>query len=239
MKRFCALLCALMMFSLLLGAPSIARAQDQGTAEITSPRTSEVIFGSTPIIGTARHPDFVRYRLEFASLERNSSEYFLITEIRQQVTAGILASWDTTTIPDGRYQLRLRLILRDGSVIDSVVNDINVRNSQPTPLPTVPIPATPIPTIEPTPGPSPTSLIQQPPTNTPRAPQTQQAAVVEVPPDDSGGASVDAFDSALQSAFLRGIIVAALGFAAFGAYRVAAPYIRPTVRRTLRRVFGR
>jgi hypothetical protein len=51
--------------------------------------------------------------------------------------------WDTTSLTDGDYNLRLRVNLQDGAFIDAIVTDLKIRNqeiptatSTPTELPT-------------------------------------------------------------------------------------------------------
>ena len=94
----------------------------------------------------------------------------MIADSTQPVSAGTLATWDTTTITDGNYNLRLRVSLADGTFTDVLVGNLRVRNyspvETPTPVPTSPQAPTPTltPTITPTatPYPTPTQLPPNP-----------------------------------------------------------------------------
>src|SRR5690606_33816977 len=52
------------------------------------------------------------------------------------VTQGVLGTWSTFSTQDGIYQLRLRVVLRDGTQLSTVVGNIRVQNRAPTPVPT-------------------------------------------------------------------------------------------------------
>jgi hypothetical protein len=53
------------------------------------------------------------------------------------VFEGELGTWDTTTLTDGDYNMRLRAFLLDGSVQETIVDDLRVRNYTPVPTPTL------------------------------------------------------------------------------------------------------
>src|SRR5689334_2130789 len=110
---------------LLLPAVRDAAAQDNNAAKITTPKEGDVLVGLVTIQGTASHPNFQRYLLEFDSQDDDVERWFPISgQITQQVGAGILGQWNTNAVPDGRYQIRLRVILRDGTVFNSVVQNL-------------------------------------------------------------------------------------------------------------------
>src|SRR5690606_36356253 len=56
--------------------------------------------------------------------------------VQNPVFNGLLDIWNTTSIQDGQYQLRLKVFLRDGTNLATVVNGIRVQNSIPTVAPT-------------------------------------------------------------------------------------------------------
>lgn len=94
-------------------------------------------------------------------------------------------------MPDGVYQLRLRVFLSDGRIGEFIVSNLRVINSAPTPLPAGSSPGEP---GVPTPGPSPTSPIVQPPSNAPEtgltgladpAEQQGESAALMSPQEDS------------------------------------------------------
>lgn len=148
----------------LLLAPGAARAQteDEVIARITSPVDGQQLFGPVMIAGTARHPAaFDSFMLEYDDLGTPAEEWQPVQErVTQQVDNGVLGMWDTAQVPDGTYQLRLRVSLTSGEVAEHIVRGVRVANSAPTPVPTVPGDVGDA--AAPTPGPSPTSPIQQP-----------------------------------------------------------------------------
>lgn len=213
-------------------------AQDANSPRISSPKDGDNLFGLITIQGTANNPNMQRYSLEFDSQDTAGDNFFPISApITQPVNAGILGQWNTTTIPDGRYQIRLSVILRDGSVLTTVVQNLHVTNKQPTPLPTT-IPGS-QPIQSPTPGPSATPIIQQPPTDTP-APAAAAPIATSIPPvvnttsvDDSSPAV--AVFSAFQNAFCTGVYLAIGAFVVFGVYSLIHARLRPTIQRLVNR----
>lgn len=234
MRRF-----AWVFFSLILlafAATNPSSAQDNSSAKIASPKAGDPLFGLVSIQGTASNPNMQRYILEFDSQDNEVDRWFLIAgPITQQVKDGVLAQWNTTAVPDGRYQIRLRVVLRDGTVLSDTVQNLRVNNKQPTPLPTGLPSATPIPpTVPPTAGPSPTPFIQQPPTNTARA-ALPTVPPTNVPPVSSVSSAPDtpqgvlALD-ALQNAFCGGAFLAIIAFAVVGTYSLVHVRLRRFIR---------
>src|SRR5215813_1120556 len=219
MRRRIVLIALSLILALFLwanhGLSGIAYAQSNPSAQITSPKSGDSLFGVVSILGTASNPNMMRYSLDFDLQDDATEKWFTIAgPITQQVTNGVLGQWDTSKL-QGRYQIRLRVTLRNGTVLDAIVQNLFVNNKQPTPLPTVLPTATPIPpTALPTAGPSPTSQIQQPPTPSARPAQPTAAIAPTDPPaidTQSQPQGVINFD-ALQSAFCSGIYIAVFGF---------------------------
>ncbi|MCC7450266.1 MAG: hypothetical protein IT324_22805 [Anaerolineae bacterium] len=216
------------------GASYAGAQSNDNSAKIAAPQAGDSLFGLVTIAGTASNPNMQRYLLEFDSQEDSVDRWLPIAgPITQQVKDGTLAQWNTTAVPDGRYQIRLRVVLRDGTVLSDVIQNLRVSNKQPTPLPTVLPSATPLqPTLPPTAGPSPTPLIQQPPTNTPRPalPTLPPTAPSQPSPAPDSPQTVLALD-ALQNAFCGGVYLALIGFALAGGYSLIHRRLSPTVRR--------
>ena len=106
---------------------------------ILSPLPNNIISGNTQILGSAIHPSFLQYRVEFGPDPNPNNLWFPITGVVQTpILNGILGVWNTTTTaaPDGVYQIRLRVFLRDGSEQSTVINNVRIQNRQPTPVPT-------------------------------------------------------------------------------------------------------
>lgn len=163
-----------LILTMLAAAPVIAFAspptQEEGTLEIATPAQGDVVRGVVQISGTALHPDFNHYVVEFGFNPNVDDQWFPVQNpVTQPVQDGALAFWDTTIVADGSYQLRLRVIHSDGTSSEVVSSGIEVANAISTATPTVFITAVPTSTpAQPTAGPTPTPLIQQPPTRTPR-----------------------------------------------------------------------
>ena len=144
---------------------------------ILSPTPGQALQGSVVIQGTTRIAGFKSAELSFAYTNNPTDTWFLITLLDTPVVSGTLGTWDTTTITDGSYDLRLNAIREDGSRVTAVVKGLRVRNYTPietsTPTPVTPtatllpgeLPTatpTPLPTITPTPTalpPNPASLV--------------------------------------------------------------------------------
>src|SRR5215813_5119773 len=113
-------------------------AQANPSVQITSPKDGDALFGVVTIQGTASNANMMRYSLDFDLQDEPTERWLPIAgPVTQQVTSGILGQWDTSKLSPGRYQIRLRVTLRNGNVLDSIVQNLIVNNKQPTPLPTV------------------------------------------------------------------------------------------------------
>ncbi len=228
------------VLALALGLPIHTAAQDNTSAQITSPKAGDSLFGPVSIQGTASNPNMQRYVLQFDAQDDSADTWLPIGgPITQQVNNGILGLWNTTTIPDGRYRIRLRVVLRDGTVLDAVVENLQISNKQPTPLPTALPPATntavPLP---PTAGPSATPLIQQPPTSTAHSPTETPVPVVAAQPVDSGTntSQVGNMLTALGNAFCNGFYLALAVFVIVGLYSLVHVRVRPVIQRLMRQL---
>ena len=133
-----------------------------GFAEITSPSAGQMVSGVLTIAGTADHPAFERYELAFGYDPDETETWFPIGEpVATPVIDGRLAVWDTLSISDGTYRLRLQVWLEDGQVLEAIVSGVRLRNYTPTETPESPqtsraivAVATPSATPKPTPTPS-------------------------------------------------------------------------------------
>jgi hypothetical protein len=146
---------------------------------INLPRPGDVIQGVMMITGSDDVAGFVSAEISFAYSGDPTGTWFLISLLDQPVSNNWLATWDTTVITDGNYDLRLRVNLADGSRREITVPSLRVRNytpiETPTPTPIVPtaILATTTPTslptitMTPSPFPTPTRMPNNPATLTP------------------------------------------------------------------------
>lgn len=109
---------------------------------ISAPTPNTVLSGNTPILGAAFHPQFLHYRLEYASASNPRCQWYpLIAESHRPIVDNVLGYLNSQAVglADGAYQLRLRVTLLDGSEQTAIVSPIIVRNQiqiQPTAAPT-------------------------------------------------------------------------------------------------------
>lgn len=182
-----ALLAGLMLATQGL-APRVARAQTEPA--ITAPAPGSTVTGLVTVTGTAIDPTFQRYELYFKPAEAGEQAYAYIGEGMQEVTAGPLAVWDTTELPPGAYDLRMRVVRLDGNYSEYFVENVQVAPEPGAPTPT--------PTVEPTAAPTETATVTVTatltptvaPTVEPSPPPVEEAEVVteevaELPADEA------------------------------------------------------
>ena len=179
----------------------------QGTrAEISSPADNAVVRGTVPIVGTATDPDFWKYEVHYAL--GGTEQWILVDSIREsQVLDGLLETWETISIPDGSYSLRLRVVNRTSNYQQVFVRGIAVANAAPTDTPEPTPTPTPTATITPAATPTfiiPTSPLAQP-TATPTLARPPRSALPEV-------LNVNAWrQSVCLGAQLMALVLAAIG----------------------------
>jgi hypothetical protein len=165
----------------LLSMPGNVHAADR--PEVTDPQPGDALQGVVQIIGFTGISNFQSAEVSFAYGNEGDS-WFLINQSSQPVKGDVLASWDTTTIADGIYRLRVQVFLTDGKLVETIVPGLRVRNYTPVetsevvtgnsqPTDTAVPPATPT-----TVRPQPTSLPPNPAGITTQAIYTQQVVAV-------------------------------------------------------------
>ncbi len=141
---------AMLKASLILSLIFFMQSAD---VSITSPQPGDVLRGQVEIIGNMNVPNFASAELAFShSASDPADSWFTIQTFPQPVQNPTLAIWDTTSLTDGDYTLRLRVILQDGTSQDVVVSDLKIRNDVPLPTETptetlTPQSANPLPTL--------------------------------------------------------------------------------------------
>jgi len=166
----------ILLFSFLHLRPQVQESTptaEEPRAYIAAPLPGQALQGSVPVSGRTRLPDFRGAELSFTYQDDPRQTWFLIKDFDEPVDEGLLANWDTTTLTDGVYQLRLVVYSNGGrQPIEILVPGLRVRNYTPietdTPAPTAtPQPGdTPVPTLTPTVTPTPIPLTATPlPTN--------------------------------------------------------------------------
>ena len=91
------------------------------SAAITAPTNGATVSGKVDVTGTAAGAAFGYYKVEFKS----ASQWVLTDGVAQHSTAvenGKLVTWDTTTIPDGTYDLRLLVADTAGQYVTTQIS---------------------------------------------------------------------------------------------------------------------
>ncbi|NHZ72684.1 MAG: hypothetical protein GWP17_06345 [Aquificales bacterium] len=146
----------LLTLVVLLLKTAVFPIQAQSESGIVEPAAGSEIAGVVVVVGSAAHPDYLRYELAFRHVSDPTAEWIVFAEGSEPVHNGSLAIWDTTVgrdigapvFPDGRYQLRLRVVKTDYNYDEYFVSDLVIANEAPTPTPTaegsesLPVPAT-------------------------------------------------------------------------------------------------
>lgn len=171
---------------------------------ISIPLPGHAAQGVTSIQGDSALQGFARAEISFAYIDAPET-WFLIAESSTPVENGVLAQWDTTTITDGNYTLRLIVWQMDGSQQSALVEGVRVRNyspietDTPTPLP---------PATQSMATPQPTATVTPTPTVTPIPP-----TATALPPNPAELSMDQGLDG-----MGKGILAAAGLFAASGVY---------------------
>jgi hypothetical protein len=133
---FLALALILMLF------PQPVLAQERTDLVIASPETGQIVQGLAIVTGTVTVLGFSSYELSFAYMDDPTGTWFTLQNSSFPVFEDELGSWDTTTLTDGDYSLRLRAFLLDGSIQETTVSDLHVRNYTAVPTSTATVTAT-------------------------------------------------------------------------------------------------
>lgn len=218
----------LLLGLLILGPWSVARAQDAGLAVLTAPLEGAILSGRVPITGSAAHPEFRRYELAFGYSPNPTDTWFSIQDpATTQIINDVLGHWDTASLTDGLYTIRLRVYYSDRDFLETVVRNVRVQNAQPTATPALTetlvalsSPVAPLVTVTPTPP-----IIALPATSTPRPSPTANGPVA------LDNAVTPPFNLTLiQDAFLAGVRFTGICFALLGAYLALKVLIRALLR---------
>lgn len=225
---------ALAMILLTVGAPGWAAPQPQARSVVSYPANGTILSGVVEITGIATHPNIEWYDVSFAAGAEptGGSQWVPVAHVENaQVEGGVLATWDTTGVPDGVYCLALTVKGRDDAFYyQQFVTYLTVSNAQPVPTPTSEAP-----TPEPLPtavvGPTPTSVaVEQPATPTPRPSPTSQSGAAEETATPAAGEnkplSIPFETAELRTAFCTGGLVTVMLFLVGGCYLLAKALVR-------------
>ncbi|HUW08298.1 MAG TPA: hypothetical protein VM537_01145 [Anaerolineae bacterium] len=235
MRRTAAFLVGLLVLLCLvtpIGASPRAMPRPQAAlAVISSPEPFAALRGQVPISGTALHPQFQRYELYY-KLEPGEDWIFIGDAHFAAADRGVLGTWDTLSLPDGTYSLRLRVVRLDGNYDEAVVRQVLVANAQPTETSTPEISPTPTDTPTPVP-PTPTVVVEAPviptpteqPTATPSPDETTETPAGSTSEEDGGLFGMNRLISQIDvgeigNAFVLGVRYTLYAFAALAVYLI-------------------
>ena len=173
---------------------------------IVTPLPGQALQGVVAIMGRTSLSGVRSAEILFGYANDPSQTWFFITESTTPVDAGLLAEWDTSTLTDGNYILRLVVNRTDGSRVVVIVPGLRIRNyslvetSTPTPL------STPIASATPLPGSDPMSTQPALPSAT-----TIPPTITPLPTNPAELSQQDISNNLLRGAAGTGIALAALG----------------------------
>jgi len=225
------LVAASLLLSLLIVVPVFAapRAQEPRPV-IVQPEQDAPVRGDVQIIGTAVHPQFDHYELHYAPwpLPSDQAWVFIPDGHPNQQPLGLLGTWDSRSVPDGTYVLRVRVVKPDSNYQESDLRRVLVVNTRqvetPTPVVTeaptqapVELPPTPTVVIE-----VPTVIVEVPTIGLTETPEPNETAAVAAPggTGDAGATSVGEVlgVSRLVATVKKTALYTAGGLAAIGAF---------------------
>lgn len=115
-----------LLISLISGWGSSSQQLD--LIRILSPAESSVLQGIVAIKGTVTGIGLQRAEVSFRYQDGDSTTWFLINQVNESVVDAIIANWDTAIIADGTYQLRIDAYYEDGHQLETMINDLRIRN---------------------------------------------------------------------------------------------------------------
>lgn len=104
---------------------------DPAEVAISAPLPGEALQGLVTVTGAAQVEGFQAAEVSFAYQTDATNTWFIIQQSTVSLPEGDLTQWDTTTISDGTYRLRLQVFRADGQVLETVVEGLRVRNYMP------------------------------------------------------------------------------------------------------------
>jgi len=121
----------LLLFWLSFSLPFITLFQMADRPRVDSPSPGDVLQGVINVQGSTDVTDFQSADVAFSYAGDQSETWYLIQQSHDKVKKGVLASWDTTTIADGTYRLRIVVNQLNNHSVEMVVPNLRVRNYTP------------------------------------------------------------------------------------------------------------
>jgi hypothetical protein len=105
------------------------RRQSPGGLGFYAPDTGSVVRGVTAIVATAVSvPDRPFARIELYLSQAGIEDWLLILSSERQAWQEPIYQWDTTKVPDGLYDLRMRVVFRDSNYEEFFLRNLSVAN---------------------------------------------------------------------------------------------------------------
>ena len=98
---------------------------------IEYPQSGDILQGVIEIKGSLNTQNYSSYEITFSYESDQTSTWFLITEVDDKKINRVLAVWDTSTITDGDYKIRIQVFTLSGVVRETIINNVYVRNYTP------------------------------------------------------------------------------------------------------------
>ena len=139
MKRPLIVVALLTMLSLALAATTQAAPLFQAQKPvIAQPEQDAAVRGVVQLVGSAAGAQFQRYELYYAPspLPSDQAWIFIGDAHFQPQQLGLLGTWDSRSVADGTYLLRVRMVRQDGNYTDSDPRRVLVTNTRAAPTPT-------------------------------------------------------------------------------------------------------
>ncbi len=132
------LISLLILASAVLSITALAAPVAQETRPvIVQPAQDSPVRGVVQIVGSAVDPQFQKYQLYFSPWPVPSDDsWAFVSEAFNQQPLGLLGTWDSRTVTDGTYALRVRVVKLDGNYLDSDPRRVLVANTRPVESPT-------------------------------------------------------------------------------------------------------
>lgn len=115
---------------ILLGSAFLAVFQPEiiTIPRVDTPRPGEIIQGQVTISGQTDMEGFEYSQAFFGYQDNTPDDWFFISRQDSPVRNGQITIWDTTLISDGMYDLKIQVHLEDGSNIETIVENLEVKN---------------------------------------------------------------------------------------------------------------
>jgi hypothetical protein len=182
------------LFTVLIGICLSPWFQVTQGSFISFPVNGSSIQGIVEIQGTIVSNNFINAEVSYAFSGSTNPNWFVIYQGTQPVQQGVITRWDTTTITDGFYKLKLTVHQKDGSKIERIVDPVYVRNYtlDPTGMPITLINETPI---------QPTPILKT----------SQELALTPIPLNPGAIDQKEINSSMISGLIVAGVILAILG----------------------------